>query len=62
MLTKGKGEDLDEAKDEDESREELTLNKKGKVTITKPPKPSTIVFTRRSRKKVGEEGSNVILR
>ena len=61
MLTEGKGEDIDEAKDEDESEEEeVPLKKKGKVTITKPPKPSTVVFTRRSKKKVDEEGGNII--
>ena len=60
MLTEGKGEDIDEVEDEDEpEEEEEPLKKKGKVTITKPPKPSTIVFTRRSKKKAGEEGSDI---
>ena len=36
------------------------MKKKGKVIITKPPKPSTVVFTRRSRKKIDKEGSDVI--
>lgn len=37
--------------------------KNGKVIITKPPKPSTTVFTRRSsKKKVDKEGGDVIFR
>ena len=40
----------------------MPQKKKGKVTITKPPKQSTIVFTRRSRKKAGEESSEVIFK
>ena len=62
MLTKGKGEDVEEAKDEEElEKEEEIVKKKGKVIITKPPKWSTIVFTRRSRKKVDKEGGDVNL-
>ena len=61
MLTEGKGEDIEETKDEEElEKEEETLRKKGKVIITKPPKPSTAVFTRRSRKKAGKECNDVI--
>ena len=63
ILTKSKGEDIDEVEDEDESKEEEEpLKKKGKVIITKPPKPYTIVFTRRTRNKVGEESSSVIFK
>ena len=45
LLTKGKGEDKEE---EDEEVVEEPLKKKGKVISTKPAKPSTSVFTRRS--------------
>ena len=55
LLTKGKGEDDDDAEDEEElEKEEELVKKKGKVIITKPPKPSTAVFTRRSKKKGSE--------
>ena len=58
MLTKSKGEDVEEVENEEElEKEEEPVNKKGKVIITKPPKPSIAVFTRRSRKK----GSEVVL-
>ena len=61
MLTEGKEEDVEEVEDEEElEKEEEPVKKKGKMIITKPQKPSTIVFTRRSRKKVDEEGSDVI--
>ena len=61
MLTKGKGEDVEEAKDVEEcEKEEEPMKKKGKVIITKPSKASTAMFTRRSRKKVDKEGSDVI--
>ena len=63
MLTKGKGEDIDEAEDEDESKEEQVLvKKKGKVTITKIPKQSTAVFTRRTRGKVGKDNGDVVFK
>ena len=45
LLNKGKGEDKEE---EDEEVVEEPLKKKGKVISTKPAKPSTSVFTRRS--------------
>ena len=58
MLIEGKGEDVEEVEDEEESeKEEEPMKKKGKVIITKP---STVVFTRRSRKKVDKEGGDVI--
>ena len=61
MLTEGKGEDVEESEDEEElEKEEEPVRKKGKVIITKPPKPSIAVFTRRFRKKAGKEGSDVI--
>ena len=61
MLTERKGDDVEEAEDEEESKkEEELVKKKGKVIITKPPKPSKTVFTRRSRKKANKEGSDVI--
>ena len=61
MLIEGKGEDIDEAEDEDESKEEEEpLKKKGKVTITKPPKPSTAMFTRWSKKKVDKDSGDII--
>ena len=63
ILIEGKGEDIEEVGDEDESKEEEELvKKKGKVIITKPPKPYTIVFIRRSRKKVDKEGGDVIFK
>lgn len=60
MLNGGKGEDDEEEEDEEESEKEELLKKKGKVIITKPAKPSTIVFTRRSWKKVDKEGGDII--
>lgn len=52
MLTEGKGEDEDQEKDEEElEEEEEPLKKKGKVIITNPPKSSTAVFIRRSKRK-----------
>ena len=40
MLTKDKGEDVEEVEDDEESEEEEEpMKKKGKVIITKPPKP-----------------------
>ena len=61
MLTEGKGEDVEEAKDEEElEKEKEPIKKKGKVIITKPPKPSIAIFTRRTRKKVDKEGGDVI--
>ena len=60
LLIKGKGEDVDETEDEEESEEEEEpLKKKGKVIITKTPKPSSTFFTRRSRKKADKEGSDI---
>ena len=60
MLTKSKGEDVEEKEDEEElEKEEESVRKKGKVIITKPPKPSTAMFMR-SKKKAGKEGSDVI--
>ena len=59
LLTKGKGED-EEAEAEEELKNEEPLKKKGKVIITKPSKPSTTVFTRRSRKKANKEGGDII--
>ena len=53
MLIEGKGEDEeDEPKDEKEEseKEEEPIRKKGKVFITKPQKPTTAVFTKRTRK------------
>ena len=48
LLTEGKGEDAYEIENEEEfEKEQETLKKKGKVIITKPTKPSTIVFIRR---------------
>ena len=42
LFTEGKGEDDDEAEDEEDSeKEDELVKKKGKVIITKPPKPST---------------------
>ena len=41
-------------------RKSLKRKKKGKVTITKPPKPSIVVFTRRSKKKADKEGGDII--
>ena len=38
------------------------MKKKGKVIITKLAKSSTIVFTRRSRKKTDKEGGYIIFR
>ena len=55
MLTGGKGED-EKVEDRGKLEEEDILMKKGKVIITKPVKPSTTVFTRRSsRKKSNKE-------
>ena len=53
MLTQGRVEDEeDELEDEEEEsgKEEEPVRKKGKVFITKPQKPTTAVFTRRTRK------------
>ena len=55
MLIKEKGDDEEEEKE--------PLRKKGKVIITKPTKPSTIVFSiRSSRKKADKEGGDIIFR
>lgn len=56
MLTKGKREDDDDdAKDEEDlEKEEEQVKNKGKVIITKSPKPSTVMFTKRSKKKGSE--------
>ncbi len=48
MLTKGKGQDEEE---QESKKEEEHVRKKGKITITKTPKTSIAVFTRRSKKK-----------
>ena len=58
-MNDGKGKDED-AKDEEELEEEEPLKKKGKVIITKPSKPSTIMFTRRLRKKSDKGGVDII--
>ena len=62
FLIEGKGEDDDDdvEDEEDLEKEEELVKKKGKVIITKPPKPSTTVFTRWSRKKAAKEGTCVI--
>ena len=61
MLTKGKGEDIEEG--EEKSEDEEPLKKKGKVIITKLGKTSTTVFTRRSsRKKEDKEGWDIIFK
>ena len=45
LLTEGKEEDDDEIEDEEESeKEKEPVKKKGKVIITKPPKPSIAIF------------------
>ena len=63
MLTKGKGEEIEEEEEKDESVEEqVPMKKKGKVTITKASKSSTIVFTRRTRGKVGKGSGDVVFR
>ena len=49
MITKGKGEDEEDEPKELEKEVE-PVRKKGKVIITKPQKPTTVVFTRRSKK------------
>ena len=54
--TEGKGED------EEELEELEPLKKNGKIIITKPSKLSTVVFTRRSRKKTNKEGGDIIFR
>ena len=59
LLTEGKDEDVEKVEDEEEFEKEETLKKKGKVIITKPTKPSTIIFTRRSRKKA-KKGGDII--
>ena len=53
LLIEGKGDDIedDEVQDEDKLEEVELLKKKGKVIITKPTKPSTIVFTRTTSRK-----------
>jgi hypothetical protein len=62
LLTEGKGED-EELEDEDVEYEEEPLRKKGKVITSKPPKPSTAVFTRRSsRKKADKERGDIIFK
>lgn len=61
MITEGKGEDVEEYEKEEESeKEEEPAIKKGKVNITKLPKSSTAIFTRRSKKKLGKSGSEVV--
>ena len=61
-MIEGKGEE-EEVEDEKKTQEEEPLKKKGKVIITKPTKPSTVVFTERpSRKKVDKEGGDIIFR
>ena len=65
ILTRGKGDDIeDENKEEDVEEEDLEEEKppkkKGKIIITNPAKSSPIVFTRRSAKskrklKLGKE-------
>ena len=58
-MTEGKGKYIEEG--EEKSEDEEPLKRKGKVIITRPAKPSTIVFTRRSsRKKVDKEGGDII--
>ena len=61
MITKGKGEHEDDPNDieEESEKEEEPVRKKGEVIITKPPKPFTIVFTRRSKKKGAKDDSGV---
>ena len=58
----GKGEDEqgEEVEDEEESKKEEPLTKKGKVIITKIIKLSIAIFTRRSRKKANKEGGDII--
>ena len=53
LLTKGKGDDIeeDEVKDEEKSKEEEPIKKKGKVIMTKLAKPSNVVFIRRTTRK-----------
>ena len=61
MITEGKGEDEEYEPNDDEEeseKEEELVRKKGKVIITKPQKPTTIVFTRRSRE--GKKESKVV--
>ena len=55
MITEGKGEDENESEEEESEKEEDPIRKKGKVIITKPPKPSIAIFTRRSKKKRGSD-------
>ena len=65
LLTKGKGDDIeeDEVEDEEKLEEDEPLKKKGNVIITKPIKISTIVLTRRAtRKKLDKEGGDVIFK
>ena len=38
------------------------MKKKGKVTITKAPKSSTAVFTRRMRGKAGKDSGDVVFK
>ena len=61
MITEGKGKDEDEPKDVDEeAKKEVELvRKKGKVIITKPPKPTIAILTRRSMKKGAKDESEV---
>jgi hypothetical protein len=56
MLTEGKGEDEGDLEEEQETEKEPEpVKKKGKVIITKPSKPSTAVFTRKSNRKGGTD-------
>ena len=56
MLTEGKGEDEEEEEKKSEKEPE-PMKKKGKVIITKPSKPTTAIFTRKSNRK---GGTNVV--
>ena len=61
MITEGKGKDEEyEPKDDEEEleKEEELVRKKGKMIITKPSKPKTIVFTRRTKK--GKKESELV--
>ena len=59
IKVKGKDEEDEPEDDEEESeKEEEPERKKGKVIITKPQKPTTAVFTRRSKK--GKKESEVV--
>lgn len=54
ILTKGKGEDGEEEEDEEEQVTK-PVKKKGKVIISKPSKPATTLFTRKSNRKGGTD-------